>query len=106
MACRILRLVANGECRTRVMGIASFVAVVDLLVPIATVVAVVLIFQRKGGLAFCRSVNRLDGKTVLVTAASAGISRQTTADSARRDAGVVMACRKHGKGSTDSRSSL
>ena len=46
----------------------------------------------------CRSKVLLNGKTVVITGANAGIGKETAVDLARRNARVIMACRSVEKG--------
>ena len=46
----------------------------------------------------CRSKALLNGKTVVITGANAGIGKETAVDLARRNARVIMACRSVEKG--------
>ena len=46
----------------------------------------------------CRSKQRMDGKTVIVTGANTGIGKITAEELARRGARVVMACRDMARG--------
>ncbi|XP_031832210.2 retinol dehydrogenase 14 [Nomia melanderi] len=44
-------------------------------------------------LGICKSKNRMDGKTVIVTGCTSGIGKETARDIAKRGARLIMACR-------------
>ncbi|XP_011645492.1 retinol dehydrogenase 14 [Pogonomyrmex barbatus] len=44
-------------------------------------------------LGICKSKNRMDGKTVIITGCTSGIGKETTRDLAKRGARIIMACR-------------
>lgn len=44
-------------------------------------------------LGICKSKNRMDGKTVIITGCTSGIGKETTKDLAKRGARIIMACR-------------
>mgnify|MGYP003349820910 CR=1 FL=1 len=48
----------------------------------------------------CTSKNKLNGKTVIITGANAGIGKETATDLAGRGARVIMACRDLKKAAT------
>lgn len=51
---------------------------------------IVALFVRKGK---CRTSQSMEGKTVIITGANAGIGKETAKELARRKARVIMACR-------------
>jgi len=68
-----------------------------LLGMVAAVVGLRIIRKWASG-GVCRSSAKLDGKTVIITGANAGIGKYTAIDLARRNARVILACRNQEKG--------
>ncbi|KYM82669.1 PREDICTED: retinol dehydrogenase 14 [Atta cephalotes] len=44
-------------------------------------------------LGICKSKNRMDGKTIIITGCTSGIGKETARDLAKRGARIIMACR-------------
>lgn len=44
-------------------------------------------------LGMCKSKNRMDRKTVIITGCTSGIGKETARDLAKRGARIIMACR-------------
>lgn len=44
-------------------------------------------------LGICKSKNRMEGKTVIITGCTSGIGKETAKDLAKKGARVIMACR-------------
>ena len=44
-------------------------------------------------LGVCKSKNKMNGKTVIITGCTSGIGKETARDLAKRGARVIMACR-------------
>lgn len=74
----------------------SPIAYLSLLVACPTAYAVFWFLFVRG--TPCRSRQRMDGKTVIVTGANTGIGKLTAQELARRGARVVMACRDVARG--------
>lgn len=62
-----------------------------LLVVLLLLLAVYFYLQYSFGV--CKSKNRMDGNTVIITGCTSGIGRETAKDIARRGARLIMACR-------------
>ncbi|KAF7666416.1 hypothetical protein LDENG_00108320 [Lucifuga dentata] len=67
-----------------------------LSVTVLSVVGVLALRRWMAG-RVCRSKARLEGKTVLITGANAGIGKETALDMAHRGARVILACRDMSK---------
>ena len=63
-----------------------------------TLSGVFYLFRRYVAGGVCHSKALLNGKTVIITGANAGIGKETAVDLARRNARVIMACRSVEKG--------
>lgn len=44
-------------------------------------------------LGICKSKNRMDSKTIIITGCTSGIGKETARDLAKRGARIIMACR-------------
>lgn len=44
-------------------------------------------------LGICKSKNRMDGKTIIITGCTSGIGKETAKDLAKKGARIIMACR-------------
>ncbi|CAL4061406.1 unnamed protein product [Meganyctiphanes norvegica] len=62
-------------------------------VGVLVVVALVIRVVHRGRSGRCRCTNTMEGKTVIITGASAGIGKETALDIAKRGARVILACR-------------
>ncbi|XP_066963656.1 retinol dehydrogenase 13-like isoform X1 [Macrobrachium rosenbergii] len=62
-----------------------------IFIPVVAVAITHVVYNWQAGR--CHSQRRLDGKTALVTGASAGIGKETALDLAKRGARVILACR-------------
>ncbi|XP_017793934.1 PREDICTED: retinol dehydrogenase 14 [Habropoda laboriosa] len=68
-----------------------YLAAAALLVVLLFLLAVY--FYAQYTLGICKSKNRMDGKTVIITGCTSGIGKETARDIAKRGARVIMACR-------------
>ncbi|XP_071801425.1 retinol dehydrogenase 13-like [Asterias amurensis] len=64
---------------------------------LGTAVGCTILLRDYFGGAVCKSENRLDGKTVIITGANCGIGKETAKDLARRGGHVILACRDEKK---------
>ena len=72
--------------------------VVATVAGVASLPVVCTMFRRYIGGGVCTSQARMDGKTVLITGANAGIGKETAINLGRRGARVIMACRDMKRG--------
>ncbi|XP_076761819.1 retinol dehydrogenase 14 [Xylocopa sonorina] len=68
-----------------------YVAAAALLIALLFLLALYIYAQYTLGI--CKSKNRMEGKTVIITGCTSGIGKETARDIAKRGARLIMACR-------------